>query len=168
MGVPLCANNLNSWTYLFNPRLYRTRTNTDTKFLIKLIIGNSGWVFAKIILEVFGWFFFEFIELSDPAGSWLRQRASLTKPCQRKFLACFNLRLLPPTLWRFSIRWYQSKTSLLCSSSPICSIKFHTPSWPSPRQVIFLLRGCRSIQFSKPWLSWKNAIPARSWIFTAL
>jgi len=50
--IPLCANNLNSRTYLFNPRLDRTRANANSQFLIKLIIRNFWGMFAQIILEV--------------------------------------------------------------------------------------------------------------------
>ena len=41
----------------------------------------------------------------------------------------------PPTLWRFSLRWYQSKISRRSEAVTIWLMIFHTPSCPSPKQV---------------------------------
>jgi hypothetical protein len=122
---------------------------------IILVIWDSWLMFSQIFLELFTRFTSNSYKLGYSFYCWPLPQFAWA-------LSSFVRLSEPPTLCRFSIKWYQSSTSVLCSIVPIWLNRFHTPSWPSPKQVIAALWGWLFTHATKSGLFWKKAAPTKA------
>jgi len=119
--VPLSAWDFGAAVNLFDGWFYRPRANRTNLFCLVVLVVDDA-VLVEVVDKILSLF----------SGAISKQSlCRINLPCQSKVSACLKRFNDPPTLCKFSIKWYQSRISRRSPLGAISSMMFQTPSCPS-------------------------------------